>query len=324
MRRSYVRGAMLGLVATCLLTASAIPAAAAASPAQVLALVKASVSIATIPNNLTPSLSAATSETTAMTVDAANYIKPSCNPYWTHSLATHPAPCWYGDTKSKKTFVLFGDSNAGMWAAPLDVALKKLHIRLALYGFFGCGTSFVPETSTTQPGFSNEWQLCNTWHANLPAAVRKLHPFAIADASSPFRYGAGAYYAGWVAGMTKAFTEMTRGAPKTIRLEIGTVPLFPVAPPTCLAGYPNAVQSCSVSLSSPSSTYPGILKRDSAIAKAARAKYLQTYKWLCYKEVCSPVIGSYLSYVDQDHLSTPYALYLSGVVQQALVNLKVL
>jgi hypothetical protein len=299
--------------------------AGAATPTQVLALVKASVAITTVPSNLNPSLTVAASDTTSMKVDAANYIKPSCNPYWTHALAAHPAPCWYGDTKAKKTFVLFGDSNAGMWAAPLDVVLKKLHIRLALFGFFGCGTSFVPETASTQPGFPTEWQLCNTWHSNLPSAVRKLHPFAIADASSPFRYGTtGSYYAGWVPGMTKAFSSMTKGAPNTLRLEIGTVPLFAAAPPTCLASYPTAVQSCAVKYSDPSSTYPGILARDSAIAKAAHTKYFATNPWLCFKQQCSPVIGTYLPYVDQDHLSTPYALYLAGAVQQSLVKLKIL
>jgi hypothetical protein len=318
--RSAVSVATIGSV----LAISTATVAAVASPAQVLSLVKASVAITAVPSNLNPTLTAAATDTTSIKVDAANYIKPTCNPYWTHSLAAHPAPCWYGDTKAKKTFVLFGDSNAGMWAAPLDVVLKKLHIRLALFGFFGCGTSFVLETATTQPGFPTEWQLCNTWHANLPGAVRKLHPFAIADASSPYRYGTGSYYAGWVAGMTKAFSSMTKGAPKTLRLEIGTVPLFSASPPTCLASYPTAVQNCAVKYSDPSSTYPGILTRDAAIAKAAHTKYFSTNPWLCYKQQCSPVIGSYLSYVDQDHLSTPYALYLSGAVQQSLIKLRIL
>jgi hypothetical protein len=318
-------------LAICIVVALVVTGSAARSlasgitpgtPAQVQALVTASLTITSLPSDLTPSLQDALNDPTSPMVDGANDILKSCNPYWEKREATAPVPCYYGDVHSHKIVVVWGDSNAGMWIPALSTIFKAYGYKLALFGFIGCDTSFLPETSA-QGGYTGEWELCNKWHTNLPKAVRKLHPSIVLEASTPIRYGNAAYNTAWVQDMTLAFNELTKGS-EAVRVEMGTIPEHTVAADQCLAANPSAVQSCDVTYSSPTSTYQGVLNRDALIAKDAHATLIPTSQWVCWNDTCSPVIGSYLAQLDMDHLSTPYVQYLTTVLQDELVAEKVL
>lgn len=332
MLRSSVGVLALAGILTIGVAVSPSGASGPGTQAAVLALVKSSLKITTVPSSLSPSIENALDDPTSTGVDGANDILKSCNPYWTHSEATAPVPCFYGDTNSTHTVAVWGDSNAGMWVPALDTIFKAYGYRLALFGFIGCDTSFVPET-TANPGFPGEWKLCNEWHASLPAAVRKLKPSIVIEVSSPCRvnfsgqcslHSSASFNATWVKDMVLAFKELTKGAPKTLRVEIGTIPVHVEAADTCLAANPSAVQKCDVSYTSSSSVYQTILTRDKAIAKKASATLVPTFQWLCYDKTCSPIIGDYLAELDNDHVSTPYADFLTSVLEQELVAEKVL
>ena len=210
-----------------------------------------------------------------------------------------------------------------MWVPWLDAIFKYYGYKLALFGFIGCDTAFLPETSS-QVGFPGEWKLCNEWHKSLPAAVRKLKPLMVIEAATPIRYYSAAYNSEWVKDMTLAFNELTQGAPKTLRVEIGTVPEHDTAADKCLASYSSNVQTCDVNYSSTKSAYRGVLARDRLIAKQAHAALITTSQWLCYQSKCSPVIGTYLAQLDQDHVSTPYAVWLTQVLEDSMIAAKVL
>jgi hypothetical protein len=284
---------------------------------QVLALVKASVSISTVPSDLTPTISQAETDLGDISVNGSGYLLKSCDPYWVHSLAQHPKPCWYGDLKSKKVVAVWGDSNAAAWVPALNIVMEKLHFRLALFGFIGCDTSFMPETST-QTGFPGEWELCNDWHTSLPAAVRALKPFVVMDASTMYgRLGNATYNTSWVQGMTKAFTELSAASKHTIRVEFQTLTAQNASPPACLSSNSSDVQACDIDLAT-NQAYPTVRARDATIATDAHAIEIPTWQLVCYDNECSPVIGKYMAFVDQDHLSTPYSLYLAGAIQTLL------
>lgn len=325
MLKSSAAAAMLAtaLVVGVAQTGSSASSGAPGSKSQVTALVEASLKIKSLPSSLSPSLEQAVNDPTSPTVDGANDILKSCNPYWTHKLATAPVPCYYGDLTSKKIVVVWGDSNAGMWIPALDPVFKAYGYKIALFGFIGCDTSFLPETSS-QIGFSGEWKLCNEWHKSLPGAVRKLKPLMVIEASTPIRYYSSAYNAEWVKDMELAFNELTQGAPKTVRVEIGSVPEHTTAADKCLASYSSNVQMCDVDYAPASSRYDGVLNRDKLIATGSHATLVPTFQWLCYDKKCSPVIGSYLAQLDQDHVSTPYAVWLTQVMEDSLIAKKVL
>lgn len=295
-------------------------AASSVSTSSVLRAVKESVSIKVLPSGLTPSLTTASNNQYSAKTSGANYIKPTCNPYWKHAQATKPVPCIYGDKSSKRTVVLYGDSNAGDWAPALSTMMAGLHIRLALFGFFGCTTAPVTETATSQPGFPGQWQLCNEWHASLPVSVRKLHPVAIISAASPWGVDA-SESADWVGAMKLDFEEMTLGNPTAKRIVIEASPLYPQSNPECLSSYPTDVQKCSVNYSAPGSEYSNIILRDETVAQKSGAVLISTEQFFCYAYQCSPVVGKYLVCIDRDHTSTAYVQYIEGALRSEILKL---
>lgn len=315
---------VIPIAALCVLLPLLPSPAGATSLSSVLAAVKSATSIQKIPKGLTPTLAQASTDTASLKVSAVNYIKKSCDPYWTHQQAGLPVPCWYGDTSAKKVVVFWGDSNTGNWVPALSALFKRLHYRLALFAFIGCDTSFMPETSS-QLGFPGEWQLCNEWHQSLPIVVRKLKPVMLIDASTMFgRVGNAAYNASWVQGMTLAFNEMTQGLPSTIRVEMQTVPSRKVSPTACLSSAPTNVESCATNLNDTSDYYPSIKARDQQIATDAHAILIPTWPLMCYQSTCPPIVGKTLVLVDNDHFSTPYADYVVSAVATEFSKLKAL
>ena len=131
--------------------------------AQVAAAVKASTSIESLPSDLTPSLSSVQTESGYMSALSTVYINNYCNASNTPSLRTNPAACFYGDFSSKRTVILYGDSNAANWAPAADVAATKLRLRLALVAMPGCAPGFMSYSSSQ----TDSPQSCETWHAHL-------------------------------------------------------------------------------------------------------------------------------------------------------------
>jgi hypothetical protein len=308
--------AALALACGTLLSVSA----SAATDTQVLAAVKASLSIKNLPSSLTPTLSEATSSNQTPLIAGAYDILPKCDPYWNHSQAAKPVPCQFGDLSSKKIVVIFGDSNAGNWTPAFDQIFKSLGYKIDLFGFIGCTTAPVPETATSQPGFSGEWKLCNTWHKTLPAAVRAVKPLAIISASSPWNTLDQTERKDWVSAMKTAYTEMTIGLPKTLRIMMGTSPLYPQLVPYCLASYPSNVQKCSLNYKNPKSWYATLLARDVKVAQAIKGTLIPSWQWFCKDFKCSPVILNYLVCIDRDHTTTAYDLYLEDALKAALLK----
>ena len=318
-----MKTALLRPVLICCVVGGAVlyaeSASGSASTSTVLKAVQASVSIDTVPSNLSPSITYASNNLTSPKVTGANYIKPSCNPYTKHNEATKPIPCFYGDKSARKTVVLYGDSASGDWAPALSNIFAGLHLRLALFGFFGCTTAPVTETSTSQPGFPGEWQLCNKWHRSLPAAVRRLKPVAIISASSPWPVVA-SEAADWASAMSWDYKEMTIGNSRALRIVMGATPLYPNLIPQCLATSPSAVQTCSLDYSSASSWYRQRLQRDKDVAAATTSVLIPAYQWFCYNDICSPIIGKYMACVDRDHSSTAYVEYIEGALRSSLLS----
>jgi SGNH domain (fused to AT3 domains) len=307
----------LPLVAVGVLLASTT--AWSATTSEVLAAVKAATTVNTLPATISPTLSDAVNNNHSTLVAGDNWILNSCDPYWVHAQAAKPVPCVYGATKSKKVVVLFGDSNAGSWAPAFDAIFKQMGYKLDLFGFIGCTTSPVTETST-QPGFPAQYQLCNTWHANLPAAVRAVHPVAVMDAASPWQALTQDEATSWVPQMKWAFDKMTLGRPKTIRVELGTTPLFPSVVAQCLASFPKAIQTCGVDYTDPTSAYAKLLARDKQIATVAKAKLITASQWLCYNHKCPPVIKNFMVVIDRDHTSVPFVKFLQAAIKASFTK----
>lgn len=278
---------------------------------QVAAAVKASTSIESLPSDLTPSLPSVQSGSGYWSALSTDYINNYCNAWNTPSLRTNPAACFYGDLSSKRTVILYGDSNAANWAPAADVATTRLRLQLALIAMPGCAPGFM-SYSPSQVAFP---QRCETWHAHLAALARRLHPIAVLLVSAGFVRPSPR---GWPAAINKAFEVLSGGNAKAKRIVVGTSPHFQTPVPQCLASYPTAVQTCDINFSRSTSLHARDLARDAQVAADSHATLLPTAKWLCSKHLCSPIVNDMMVYLDRDHFSIVYSKWLSGVFGAAL------
>lgn len=304
------------VVALSLLAGVSIGSASSTSgtPAQVAAAVKKSVTIHSIPADLTPSLSQFANSNASYNLSGLSLLS-HCNAYSNSALAAHPVACYFGDTKSTKTIVFVGDSNVGNWIPALADGLVATKYRLAVFPYASCPTPDMIYTAASGPV---EWNECNIWHVSVLKAIRAVHPVAVIAVSGAI--GIGLFdTTKWIAGFKKLFAQATLGSPSTRRILIGTSPFFPGPIPNCLAAHSNP-QSCDEK-DKVGSPYGKYLTRDLQVARAAKAKLFPVTPELCYGGWCSPIVGKYMVYVDIDHTSIAYSQFLSQVVTNAVVKL---
>jgi len=272
---------------------------------QVATLVAASSKIQHLPNNLLPSLFDVVND------DTATYYPV------TERGCAGTARCVFGDKSSATSLVLFGDSHAFMWLPALIPLAVKRHLRLILIWSASCPAASVTvwNPTTNVPNLA-----CNRFRASSIAAVRALKPALVLLASRTTEVtGAGGSPiadATWKVGLERTIHSI---ASKSTRVAvIGDVTQFSVLLPDCLAAESKHVQACATP--DPNPKIPDHFAAEEAAAAATHVHYLNPHKWLC-AATCSPVIGNYAAYYNDNHVTATYAAYLSTVFGAAVTAL---
>jgi hypothetical protein len=103
---------------------------------------------------------------------------------------------------------------------------------------------------------------------------------------------------------------------------MGTSPFFGESAVTCLTVHPDP-QDCSLTYAPGSGYYGEGLSRDKVVAGDSGAKLVDTSKFFCHSDTCSPVIGNILVYSDIDHVTIAYSSFISkGITSAVLADLK--
>ena len=229
-----------------------------------------------------------------------------------------PTKCVFGETSSKRVLVLFGDSHAAMWLPALDPVAKALGLKLVGLWQSACpvadvtGFRYVGEFATTDPG-------CASWRSTTIATIMHMNPTAVlmAERTAGIVQTSGSKRftsAQWAKGLETTIGEF---AGSTFKLGlVQDVQFFTADPLQCLAAFPTAIQShCSIA--NPNPRYPGQQVAEGTAARATGTTLIRTLQWFCTSR-CSPVIGGFISYYDQGHVSASYARYLTLVVEGAV------
>jgi hypothetical protein len=216
--------------------------------------------------------------------------------------------CVFGDTKSHKIVVLFGDSHAVMWLPAMDWIAKQDKLRLVVLWTGNCPAIWnVAGTNVINTA-------CASFHTSAVRITNSLHPIAVIIGELTeitfHSNGTPLTEAEWQAGLT---TTIKKFKAKVALIE--DVVFFNTAVPLCLAANPTNVQACSVP--APNTLHPGQQAAEQAAAKATGATFVKTWPWLC-TEICSPIVGNTMTYYDIDHITTDYSAYLSKVLRSAL------
>lgn len=287
--------------------ATAAPLPTPGTPAQIQALVKASAST----SRLTPVIEA---QLESSRYDIAWRIYPSLD----HTGCETPTSCVFGDTSSSKVIVLFGDSHAMMWLPAIAPIATKDDQRLVVMWLPSCPVANLKDFSYDKstpitPG-------CTAWRTTAISEIHAMKPELVLlgeRTAQVYSQPSDKLFtnAEWEAAL-KTPIEQLQG-PTTKVAIIEDVPYYDVDPPqSCLAAYPDdIVKKCAVPY--PNTKNPGHQTAEQAAAKATGAGFIPTVQWLCTK-TCSTVVGNFISYYDQGHVSATYADYLSGVMGAAV------
>jgi SGNH domain (fused to AT3 domains) len=322
MRVRVTRSSALGAVALVValaLSSSSLAATPPASPAQVKADVASSTSVASLPSNLKPQLADAPKDTAYVTT-------PSLAPCNTLGTTLKPSKCTFGDTRGKKTMVLWGDSHAFMWFPALNAIAKSIHWKLVALLQFGCP---VAKVSVWNPLTKRPYQACDSFRKNMITTINKLNPALVVMSeafTSQAATGGGANgtitNAQWQAGLLKTLKALhATGAHKVLLgSTVSSGAMF--NPTACLAAYPTQVQKCTIPDTAAQQSQRAA---EVAAAKSAKVFYVDVLPWLCTSSptMCAPIIGDAtlgykVVYYSTGHVTETYALFLATVLHNAL------
>jgi hypothetical protein len=306
-----------GVATTLCLALSAVPATAsladtseqqawsvlrpATSAAQVVSEVRAAQHLKTLPGNVLPGLSSA--------YDAGGIPTGQC-PSLSGVMAGQG--CVYGNSKSKRVMVIYGDSHAQMWGEDLRFIADDTGWKLVVYALPGCQAPdlLLLDEQTGQPNTA-----CQQFQTLATEAIKHLHPNLLVVTSESVGQtssGVDVKPSEWQAGLTKTFSRLAE--PGTSMVMIGDIPEWENSYGNCLAAHMSSVQSCAVPVADALSPD---LHAEQKAATLSHVKYIATTDWACAAK-CEPVIDNVRVYANQYHFGEIYIAYLRPVLEQAL------
>jgi peptidoglycan/LPS O-acetylase OafA/YrhL len=230
------------------------------------------------------------------------------------------APCGFGakENASKKHIALFGDSKAGMWQAALAMFVEPLGIRVRSFLASSCVITADDRSLTTymKPDYRDA---CRTWRRKAAAAIiadKQIDTVVISDNAYDQKILNGA--GGWSEDDGYGVAEILRrfhAAGKRV-VVIDDVPGLPYMLPDCLARARTNNDPCAIDETQVPASTP--LGRAVALMPSGEVDYLTFKNVFCDGIICHTVIGGIPVYMDNDHISAPFARTLAGRLETAI------
>jgi hypothetical protein len=174
-------------------------------------------------------------------------------------------------------------------------------------------TSAEPDVVNWNSRLSRRYRECEAWRSTAADDIVRLRPDVVVIANR-------AAYKG-LDQRPLPLNDYTRGLAATLdrftRDQVPVVVLGPTpepgdAPPACVTGHTDDVRPCDLPANAAA---PRDLARSEAeIARAANVPFIDPLPWLCGDGVCPVVLGQFLVYRDDSHLSVPFARWLGPVL----------
>jgi len=298
------------------IAAAGDPVSAAISQANLTKLINSSISLRNLPSSLTPSLNELENngDYGGSLLDSS-----SCGSLGTNAWQENIAHCYFGDTKSKTTLALVGDSRASMYLDTFAKLGAIEHFRVLFIAKDGCpiplGTYMTNNDGTLSDGV---WTACSSFHSYLIAHLDKIKPRVIVvssnteiDLTNPVHYAQAPEIQ---TDMEALLSKLPRSS-RVIVLGGFPQPAEVANPTVCLSRNPSNVSSCAFTPSS------GTVSDNAAFATAAadeRDVFVNQTPWFC-TSTCPAVIGNYVPYtVDAYHADNTYLQFLIGVIWSSI------
>lgn len=279
-------------------------AAAAASPTPLPATVEGPV-----PGDLQPSLLRARDDLPVIYSDGCHLAIP----------ATVPGRCVFGDPTSSTTVVLFGDSHAAQWFPALERLARTQDWRLVSLTKSACPSA---EVTVWNSNLDRVYSECDTWRAQALARIAAERPALVVVANSRLQQlvvdgrtvSSLVDESAWEAGLARTLATLRSSAGDVA--VIGDTPRSAVDPPVCLSAHLADALACATPLDR--ATAPAHTAAERATALSEGAAFVDPTPWVCPSAPCPAVIGPYLVYRDQHHLTATFSSALWRALGDAL------
>ncbi len=272
------------------------------SEAAVARLVESSPSIRQLPSNLTPSLATASSDFGAP--------PGHCTP--TDNQISIPS-CVFGDPKGSHTMVLYGDSHALMWFRAMDAIALSAHWRLVMLGKGYCMANHYERKNTLGHLIP---AVCMRWQRFAYARIKRLDPDLVVVTQEVQRIIPGVNGKSYTPAQWQEALQQTFAALKGQRTKfavIGNIPNLGFDPPTCLSQHTTDVQACT----RPVHPRNGFNDAERRAVASVGGRYINVTPWFC-SSLCTSVVGRYVVYVNQLHITGTYSMALRKVLAEQL------
>jgi|SRR5271156_1741749 len=277
-----------------------------ATTAQVLEAVKAAQQVQTLSDKVAASLSQPDDAGAKNCFDRLDTHNPTKAEFF--------GECAFGDPHATKLMVIYGDSRAVMWSAPLESIAVKNGWKLRMYGFGGCSVADIELMSWETHAPDKE---CDTFRSAAISQIQALHPSLVITTSvgnqllpdGSAQPTPAQFQDAWVSTFQKLAQPGTRLA------MIAPIPSWQNDDARCLAAHVRDVQACSVPAADDESK--DAEAPQAAAAAAAGVVFVSPRQWVC-AERCEPVIADIRVYRERYHFSRTYAMYLTGALTEAL------
>ena len=295
-----IRRALVGALAATLALA---PAAKLPDVAKVVAWVTGAQTTKTLPSNLLGQLSGESN---------ATFLADLC---LTKPGSTSAAKaCAFGDTSSRQTVVLYGDSFALQWTPALAALGTADHFKVLVYARLGCPFANIAIESYT----GSVDKGCAPFRSNALKAIRALSPKPLLvvlaeefDRTAPGGKWGSISIGAYASAMSATLSKL----PHLTVAVLQGVPAASSDPSTCLAAHPADVTACS---DAPAVAYN--LPADKAFAatvKSARDSTVNVSMLLCGAR-CPDVIDGMLVHSDEWHFDKTYVAALAPALGSLL------
>ena len=208
--------------------------------------------------------------------------------------------CTYGDKKSNRTLVLYGDSHAAQWFPALEQIARERGYKLISLTKSACPAVDAPRED--QGAFKNVH--CEKWRQNSIARIKTIHPDAVITSS--FQYftppsGFPSKSRWWDDGQRRLLSELRGSSNHLIYISDTPRPLRDI--PNCLASRDS--HTCDSTEKTRNVIINGFEKIDPT-------------PWLC-TSYCPAIKDGYVVYRDASHISVAASLALKPELEKALL-----
>ncbi len=227
--------------------------------------------------------------------------------------------CTYGDPAGTRTVVLFGDSHAAQWFPALERLATERGWRLVSLTKSACPSV---DATVWSGALKRPYRECDAWRAGALARIRDLAPALVVTTNSRDHHLAvdgadtapGTQEPAWAAALDRTIATL-RGAAGFV-VVLGDTPRADVNPPVCLSRHPEDPLTCATAINL--ALDPDHVALERAVAERAGVAFVDVTPWVCPSAPCPVVVGRFLVYRDDHHLTATYARALAPRLEAVL------